>query len=311
MRRPEVGRGTGRTARLADGTERKPDGSEGVTIDTERQSVLGRLLHDRLAVVGFVIVTFFALIALLAPYLAPHDPAEIDVINKFAGSSWDHLLGTDNLGRDNLSRLMIGARWSLAASLIATLLVMVLGIGIGVIAGYFGGLLDAVLMRLVDVLLGFPNLILALAIVGTLGPGMRHVVLGLVAVWWVDYARIVRGLVLSYREREFVTAAVSLGADDLRIIRTHILPNVVPPVIVLASLELGSLLLAISALSFLGLGVQPPTPEWGSMLNQGRLFLFDAPELMIYPGLAITLAVLGFNLIGDGLRDSLDPNTEL
>ncbi len=276
-----------------------------------RRTTLQRLLHDRLSVAGLTIIAFFVLIAVLAPYLARYDPAEIDVLNKFAGSSWDHPLGTDNLGRDTLSRLVIGARWSLAAAFVATVMVMFVGIGVGVVAGYFGGLLDSILMRLVDVLLGFPNLVLALAIVGTLGPGMKQVIIGLVAVWWVDYARIVRGMVLSFREREFVSAAISLGATDRRIIRRHILPNVVPPVIVLASLELGSLLLAISALSFLGLGVQPPTPEWGSMLNQGRLFLFEAPELMIYPGLAITLAVLGFNLVGDGLRDSLDPHAEI
>jgi peptide/nickel transport system permease protein len=175
------------------------------------------------------------------------------------------------------------------------------------VAGYFGGLIDDILMRVVDILLAFPSLVLALAIVGMLGPSLTNVMLGMVAVWWVDYARVIRGLTVGMREREFVTSARCAGAPALRIIARHLLPNVVPSVIVLATLELGSLMLAISALSFLGLGAQPPTPEWGTMLNDGRSFFQRAPQLMVYPGLVITLAVIGSNLIGDGLRDVLDP----
>ncbi|HEX2249952.1 MAG TPA: ABC transporter permease subunit, partial [Gemmatimonadales bacterium] len=175
-------------------------------------------------------------------------------------------------------------------------------------AGYYGRLLDEFLMRIVDVLLAFPSLVLALAIAGTLGPGIVNVMIGLICVWWVSYARIVRGMVLALRERHFIEAARCLGAGDGRIILRHIMPNILPSVVILATLEMGELILAISALNFLGLGAQPPTPEWGAMLSDGRPFLLAAPQLMIYPGLAISAAAVGFNLLGDGLRDVLDPH---
>lgn len=269
--------------------------------------LLSRLLHDRAAVIGLVIIALLALVAAAAPLLAPHDPTAIDPARRLAGPSSEFWLGTDNLGRDIFSRLVYGSRLSMGTAVLATLAIVSIGVPIGAISGYVGGLLDDVIMRVVDVLLAFPSLILALAIVGVMGPGMTSVMAGLVAVWWVAYARIVRGLVLSLRERQFIEAAKAIGASDGRIIFLHVLPNVVGPVVVLATLELGTLLLAISGLSFLGLGTQPPTPEWGSMLNDGRRFLISAPQLMIYPGAAISLAVLGFNLLGDGLRDVLDP----
>ena len=187
------------------------------------------------------------------------------------------------------------------------MLVLLIGVSAGAIAGYAGGWMDMAIMRLVDLLLAFPLLVLALAITGFIGVGMGSVLVGVVSVWWASYARIVRGLVLSLRERPFVEAARAMGASPARIVIRHLLPNVLPPIIVLATLEMGSLLLVISGLNFLGLGVQPPTPEWGAMLNDGRPFLRSAPQLMIYPGLAISLAVMGFNLLGDGLRDRLDP----
>lgn len=276
----------------------------------ERQGFWQRLLGDRLAVIGAAIIAVFALGALAAPWLAPHDPSVVDAANKLLDASREHPLGTDHLGRDTLSRLLYGARWSLGTAAVTTGLVVSLGVVIGVVAGFVGGKLDATLMRLIDVLLGFPNLILALAIVGVLGPSIWNLMVGLAAVWWVEYARIVRGLVLSIREQDHVQVAIATGARRRYVLRRHIFPAVVPPVVVLASLEMGSLMLAISGLSFLGLGVQPPTPEWGSMLNQGRVFLTSAPELMIYPGLAITLTVLGFNLVGDGVRDSIDPRLQ-
>lgn len=257
--------------------------------------------------VGVVIVTTLGAIAILAPWLSPHDPTRVDVAHAFAAPSVTHWLGTDNLGRDLLSRLLYGARWSLGLVLVATLLIMSLGIAVGVAAGYTGGVLDEVLMRVVDAILSVPSLLLALAIVGTLGPGIGSLTLGLASVWWVSYARVVRGLVLSVRERGFVDAARALGATDRRIMLHHILPSILPAVAVLASLEMGELVLAISGLSFLGLGAQPPTPEWGAMLNDGRTFFFTAPQLMLYPGIVISVAVLGFNLMGDGLRDVLDP----
>lgn len=256
---------------------------------------------------GALIVGVMAVAAVAAPWVAPHDPTAVDSRALLAPPSAAHWLGTDNLGRDIFSRLVYGARWSLGAAASAAAAIVLVGITIGVIAGYVGGLVDDVLMRVVDVLLAFPSLVLALAIVGTLGPSLANVMIGMVAIWWVDYARVMRGLTLSMRDREFVTAAQCAGATVPHVIVRHVLPNVIPSVLVLATLELGGLILAISGLSFLGLGAQPPTPEWGTMLNDGRPFFQRAPQLMIYPGLAITLVVVGCNLLGDGLRDVLDP----
>ncbi|MDP9419963.1 MAG: ABC transporter permease subunit [Actinomycetota bacterium] len=269
--------------------------------------LLRRLLDDRLAAVGLAIVAFFVLAAVFAPLLAPHDPSRVNATSKLLGSSWEHPLGTDELGRDTLSRLLFGARWSLGAAAVACLIVMTIGVVVGTIAGYYGGWIDGVLMRVVDVLLAFPPLILYLAIVGTLGVGLRNLMIALVSISWVSYARVVRGLVVVLRERGFVRASRALGARDRRLMWRHILPNVVPPVVVLASLQIGGLILTLAALGFFGLGVTPPTPEWGSMINQSRLFLQTSPALMIWPGLAISLTVIGFNLLGDGLRDVLDP----
>ena len=257
--------------------------------------------------VGLAIVVVFAMVALLAPWIAPYDPSLVDATNGFASPEVAHWLGTDNLGRDLLSRLMFGARWSLGIVLVSTLVIMSAGVAIGVAAGYAGGVLDGVLMRFVDAILSVPSLLLGLAFVGTLGPGIGSLMIGLASIWWVGYARVVRGLVLSLRERTFVDSARAIGATDRRIIARHILPSILPAVAVLASLEMGELVLAISGLSFLGLGAQPPTPEWGAMLNDGRTFFFTEPQLMVYPGLTISVAVMGFNLLGDGLRDALDP----
>lgn len=257
--------------------------------------------------VGLVVVVAFVLAAAASPLLAPHDPLGVDPANPLAGPSLEHPLGTDNLGRDLLSRILHGARQSLGTAGAAAIVVMTLGVTIGLAAGLQGGWVDGLIMRVVDGLLAFPNLILALAIAGTLGGGLASVMLGLTAVWWASYARLVRGLVLQVRERNFVEAATAIGSSRLRIARYHILPNVIPPVVVLVTIEMGSLILAVSGLSFLGIGAQPPAPEWGAMLNDGRQFLFSAPQLMVVPGTAIFLVVLGFNLLGDGLRDILDP----
>lgn len=275
------------------------------------RSLLRRLLEDRLSRTGLVIVVVLGLAALLAPWLAPHDPTAQDATNRLLGSSLTHPLGTDNLGRDVLSRLLFGARWSLGIAAAATGIVMAIGVVVGIISGYYGGLLDTVIMRVVDVLLAFPNLILFLAIVGTLGAGLQNLLIALVSITWVTYARVVRGIVLALREREFVQSSVALGATDRWIMVRHVLPGVISPVVVLASLRMGRLVLALAALGFFGLGVQPPTPEWGSMVNQGRVYIQTAPQLMLYPGAAISLAVLGFNLLGDGLRDVLDPRLRL
>jgi len=273
----------------------------------QEEGVLRQLARDRAAVVGLVIIVLLAALALAAPLIAPHDPATQHLHERLAEPNLTFPLGTDNLGRCLLSRLLYGARVSLTAATTASVLVLLIGVSVGAIAGYAGGWVDMAIMRLVDLLLAFPLLVLALAITGFIGVGMGSVLVGVVSVWWASYARIVRGLVLSLRERPFVEAARAMGASPARIVIRHLLPNVLPPIIVLATLEMGSLLLVISGLNFLGLGVQPPTPEWGAMLNDGRPFLRSAPQLMIYPGLAISLAVMGFNLLGDGLRDRLDP----
>ena len=268
---------------------------------------LRQFVGDRLAATGLVIILVLTLAAVFAPFLAPHDPTVINPLRSLEGSSGEHLLGTDELGRDVFSRLLMGARWSLGIAALATVCVMFVGTMIGLVAGYLGGWVDAVVMRVVDALLALPSLVLYLAIIGTLGPGIRNVFIALVAISWASYARVMRGLVLSVRERAFVRASRSLGASNSRLMVRHILPNVISPIVVLATLQLGGTILALAALGFFGLGAQPPTPEWGTMINQGRLFLQTNPGLMVYPGIAISLAVLGFNLMGDGLRDVLDP----
>jgi peptide/nickel transport system permease protein len=278
---------------------------------SSRPGVFKTLLAQRTGVVGLVIVLAAALLAIAAPLLSPDDPTRVDAIRRLAPPSADAPLGTDNLGRDILSRLLWGARLSLGTAALAAALILTIGVGLGMIAGFYGGLLDDLLMRVVDVLLAFPALILALAIAGVLGPSITSVMVGVVAVAWADYARVMRGQVLAARERQYVEAARATGARDLRILARHLLPNVLPPILVLASLEMGGLILAISGLSFLGLGAQPPTPEWGAMLNDGRAFIAAAPQLMLYPGLAISIVVVGFNLLGDGLRDAFDPHLRL
>ncbi len=272
-----------------------------------RRTPWRQLMRDPLAGTGLTLVGLLVLAAVFAPLLTSLDPAAVDATRRLETPSAEHLLGTDELGRDLFSRVLFGARWSLGIAGLATLVVMIIGVIIGVISGYYGGVLDTLVMRVVDVLLAFPSLVLYLAIVGTLGPGVKNVFFALIAISWAGYARIVRGLVLSARERDFVRASLALGANDRRLMVRHILPNVVSPVVVLASLQAGGMILALAALGFFGLGAQPPTPEWGTMINQSRLYLQSAPMLMLAPGLAISLAVLGFNLLGDGLRDVLDP----
>lgn len=268
-----------------------------------------RLINNRGALLGIVIVVGLLSCALFAPWLAPHDPTEQHRGQRLSPPNATFWLGTDNLSRDLLSRLLYGAQISLGAALTATLWIVVIGVSIGALAGYVGGLVDAILMRIVDVLMAFPGLLLALAIVGLLGPGLTNAIIGVVLVGWADYARIVRGVVLEAREQPYVQAAVALGVRPVVIVVRHILPNVLGPLLVLASLEIGGLILTLAGLSFIGLGAQAPTPEWGAMLDQGRTFFQRAPQLMLYPGLLITLAVLGFNLLGDGLRDALDPTS--
>ncbi len=291
------------------GTRSTPAGDDhALPPELGRATHIWRILRrDRTAMLGLVIVGSLVLAAILAPVLAPHDPNAVDVVRKYTGPSREFPLGTDNLGRDELSRILSGARTSLFVTLTVGILVLAIGVGVGTVAGFAGGLVDGLLMRVVDVLLAFPSLLLALAVTGVLGPGLVHLAIAMVAVWWAGYARLVRGLVLSVRERPYVEAARALGLTERRVAVRHVLPQVMPPVIVLATLQSGRLLLALAGLSFLGLGVQPPTPEWGAMLSTAQDYMANAPQLMVYPAVAITLAALGFNLLGDGLRDMLDP----
>lgn len=263
--------------------------------------------EHKIAMVGAVLILFLAFIAVFAPYIAPHDPIEINLKERLLAPNMEYPLGTDNLGRCMLSRIIYGARISLQIGIIVVGITSVIGITLGMIAGYYGGVLDELIMRGVDILLVFPGIILALVIAGILGPGLFNVMLALAIVGWTGYARVVRGVVLSVKEKEYVESARALGVGDWYIITRHILPSCVAPIIVIATLGMAYVILAAAALSFLGLGAQPPTPEWGSMLNNGKNFMRTAPHLTIFPGLAIMITILAFNFIGDGLRDALDP----
>jgi len=256
---------------------------------------------------GALIVAGLVLIATFGPLLAGVGPEEMDMASRLRPPSPEHWLGTDNFGRDLWTRMAHGARLSLLIALLSVGVASVLGTWIGLTSGFFGGWVDMLLMRVVDVFLGFPVIILALALIAVLGPGPVNVVIALIAVFWTQYARVARSLALSERERDYVQAARSLGASDTRILLRHILPNSLGPMVVLATLGLGTAIIAESALSFLGFGVQPPNPSWGWTMSYGMRFLRNAPHLSIVPGFAIMLTVLGFNLLGDGLRDELDP----
>jgi len=273
------------------------------------QRLLRRMVRDRSAVVGLVIVLVVGAAALLAPWLATHDPIATDFSHRFVGPSRAHPFGTDNLGRDEFSRILHGARLSLGMAVTASLGVTAVGVLVGLMAAMYGRLVDTVTMRVADVFLALPTLILALVVVGLLGQGLRNLIITIVFVQWPSYARIVRGMALKVRERDFVEAARAVGASRLRIVVRHVLPNLIGPIAVLSTLDLGRVLLAVSGLSFLGFGVSPPTPEWGAMLSDAKTFLDRAPQLLFWPGLAITVLVLAFNLAGDGLRDLLDPRT--
>ena len=258
-------------------------------------------------IIGGAIVTVMVALAVFAPWLATSDVEQMDMANRFSGPSEAHWLGTDNFGRDLWTRMIFGARISLTVAVASVIGSLIVGTTVGLIAGYFGGWIDLLLMRLADVFLGFPALILALALVAVLGPGMFNVAAALVAVFWAEYARVVRATTLSLREQTYVLAARSVGASHGRIIFREILPNALGPVVVLATLFFGVAIIAESALSFLGFGVPPPAPAWGWTLAYGTRFLRNAPWLSTVSGLAIMITVLGFNLLGDGLRDLLDP----
>jgi peptide/nickel transport system permease protein len=268
--------------------------------------------HNVLASTGIVLVTIFTLCALLAPWIALQDPAHIDLPTRLAGPSPTHWCGTDELGRDILSRLIYGSRISMLVGSCVVATSLALGLIVGSIAGYYGGRVDRfVNVVVMNAFLSFPGILLAIAFVAFRGPGIFNLVLALSLGGWVGYARLVRAQVLAAREREFVEAARALGASDLRVIVRHILPNIIQPIIVQAAIGMAGAILAEATMSFLGLGVPPPTASWGAMLNDGRAHLFDAPHIVIFPALAVMLAVLSFNFIGDALRDFLDPRSRI
>jgi peptide/nickel transport system permease protein len=257
--------------------------------------------------VGALVVVLAALSAIAGPAVTPYDPAAQELALRLEGPSRAHPFGLDELGRDILARVLAGARISFLVGLSVVLVSASVGTLLGAVAGYFGGVLDDVISRIVDTLLAFPGLLLAIALVAVLGPSLTNVLFALTIIGWVGYARLVRGQVLRAREFEYVQAARALGAGAPRILWRHVIPTAIPAVVVQASLGMAGAILGEAALSFLGLGVQPPTPSWGTMLNGGRAHILDAPHLTVFPGLAIALLVLGFNFLGDGLRDLTDP----
>jgi peptide/nickel transport system permease protein len=276
-----------------------------------------RLARRRTALFGLIVVTLVIGTALAAPWLSPFDPVAQDIGNRLKSPGWRdaagalHPLGTDHLGRDLLARVIFGAQPALFVAAAAVLISGVLGMITGLLGGYFGGRLDDVLMRLADVQLAFPFILLAIAVIGVLGPSLPTIIVVIGVSSWVVYARVVRGAVLTLREREFVQAAQALGGGDVRILLRHILPNAFAPWLVVATLDMARVIVIESALSFLGLGVQPPTPTWGGMLADGRVYITTAWWLATFPGLAILVTVLGINLFGDGLRDTLDPRLKV
>jgi peptide/nickel transport system permease protein len=255
---------------------------------------------------GVSILSLLAATALFAPVLAPHDPLGQNLERDLNAGSREHPLGTDKLGRDILSRILYGGRVSLLVGIATVTLSLAIGIAVGSCSGYFGGWVDHGLMRLVDILMAFPGILLAIAFTAVFGPGLNHVIIALCVIGWTGYARLVRGEILSLREQGFVQAARALGGRPRRVILLHLLPNLLPPLLIQATFGLAAAIVAEGSLSFLGLGVEPPTPSWGSMLNDGRQFLLVAPHLTTYPGLALMFTVLALNLVGDALQDRLE-----
>ncbi len=270
-------------------------------------STFKRLIKHRLALVGMVIIVAFLVIAAFAPYLSPHDPLRFSLANKLRPPSAAYPLGTDELGRDLLSRILHGTRVSLMMAVVSVAIGLAIGTPVGALSGFYGGASDILTQRLVDVLMAFPGILLAIMVVAVLGPGLWNAMLAVGISFAPTYVRVVRSSVLEIREREFVEAARAVGTNNLTIVRRHILPNCLAPLIVLSTLQMASAILWAAGLGFLGLGAQPPTPEWGTMLGRSQAYIRVAPHVATFPGAAIALAVLGFNLLGDGLRDALDP----
>ncbi|MCP1160671.1 nickel transporter permease [Bacillus infantis] len=266
-----------------------------------------RILQSPLTLIGLIVVILIIVLAIFAPWIAPKDPLQVNIGQKLLPPSSEHWFGTDEVGRDILSRIIYGTRISLKIGLLVVLIAFPIGTILGAVAGYMGGIVDQTIMRITDIFLSFPGIILAMSIAAALGPSIENVLLALAITWWPWYTRIVRSSVLSIKNSEFVESARALGANPIRILFKEIIPNSIAPASIQASLDLGFVILAAAGLSFIGLGAQPPSPEWGAMLSSSREILRDAWWAATFPGMAILLTVLGFNLLGDGLRDLLDP----
>lgn len=269
-----------------------------------------RLKNDKLALTGGIIVLLFILAGAFATYIAPHDPTAVNIENRLLPSSWEYPLGTDQLGRDVLSRIIYGTQVTLRNAFLVLAGILIIGVPMGMIAGYTGGRIDNFIMRVADIVLTFPSGILALAVVGMMGPGMLNIMLVLVSLWWAPFARVIRGAVLKIKEKDFVMAAEAAGTSKFQIIVKHILLNAASPIIVLATLNVASIIMHIAGFSFIGLGTQPPAADWGVMLNDSREFIATDPALMLWPGLAIMIVIFGLNMLGEGLNEALSPHTQ-
>ncbi len=275
------------------------------------KNFFSKLKKNKAALAGGILIILFIIVAIVGPFFTPYDPNKQIITEKLNGPSLDHWFGTDHLGRDIFSRVIHGMKLTLYIGFFSVILGATVGVLLGILAGYYGKRTDAIIMRSMDVLLAFPGILLALAIVSVLGASLNNVIIA-VAIFSVPvFARIVRGSTMAVKNLEYIDAVKVLGASDARIIFKHVLPNVTSPLIVQASLNIATAILAASGLSFLGLGAQPPTPEWGAMLSDGRNYLFNAPHVAFFPGIAIVVVVLAFNILGDGLRDALDPKMKL
>lgn len=276
---------------------------------SELKIIFKQLRKNRLALFGVVIISIFVLVAVFAPFVAPYDPLETTFVERLEEPSIAHLLGQDEQGRDILSRIIHGSRISLGIGLISVGIGLAVGIPLGTISGYYGGKIDLITQRFIDILVSFPGILLAIIIISILGVGLQNVMIAIGISTIPIYARLVRGSVLSIKETDYVAAAKALGLSDFRIMVKHVLPNCMAPIIVQSTFQIATAILWAAGLGFLGLGAQRPTPEWGAMLSQGRDYLRVAYHLTLFPGIAIFLMVLGFNLLGDGLRDALDPKS--
>jgi peptide/nickel transport system permease protein len=274
----------------------------------EKVDVIRGLKKNKAATVGLILIALLIVLALIGPTISPYNPLTPEPLNRLKGPSWDHPFGTDSLGRDILSRIIYGSRISIIIGLIAVSISLIPGTILGLLSGFYGKVIDEPVMRSMDIMLAFPAILLAIFITAILGPSLLNTMIAVGIVYIPHYARVVRSSVLSLKEQLFVEAVKSIGGGNLRIIALHIFPNTIPPVIVYATLGMGTAVLQAAALGFLGLGAQPPTPEWGAMLSEGRQYIQNAPHVAAFPGLAIFTLVLSFNLFGDGLRDILDPS---